>query len=155
MSLYNTLFGENPDAAVLIGFLGLNKEVFGRYRNIYLNSKGDKIIVYTRCGGLNRKEYSRVFEMMKKHPNYLRDYDDKNDNTYAYIEFSIPDRYKHAAQRIKPDKDPLTVWEQFQDHIKKSNENPFGPEAEIDKKIAEKILKAIENPNNGINFIDL
>ena len=155
MSLYNQLFDENPDAAVLIGFLGLNKEIFGRYRNIYLNKAGDKIIVYTRCGGGNRTEYERVFEMMKRHPNYLRDYDDEHDSTYAYIEFSVPDKYKSTAQRMKPDKEPLTVWEQFQDHIKKSNENPNGLEAKKDMMIAEQIIKAMENPKQGINFIEL
>lgn len=155
MSLYNQLFDENPDASVLIGFLGLNKEIFGRYRNIFLNKAGDKIIVYTRCGGGNRTEYERVFEMMKRHPNYLRDYDDTHDNTYAYIEFSVPDRYKATAQHMKPEKEPLTVWEQFQDHMKKSRENPNGPEAQKDAIIAEQIFKAMENPKPGINFIGL
>lgn len=155
MSLYNTLFDENPDAAVLIGMIGLNKEIFGRYRNIFLNKAGDKIIVYTRCGGGNRKDYDRVFEMMKRHPNYLRDYDDKHDPTYAYFEFSVPDRYKETAQHMKPDKEPLTVWEQFQDHMKKSNENPDGPEAEKDRIIAEKLMKAMENGKPGINFIGI
>lgn len=155
MSFYNKLFDENPDANALIGFLGLNKEIFGRYRNVYLNKAGDKIIVYTRCGGGNRKEYDRVFEIMKRHPNYLRDYDDSGDETYAYIEFSVPDKYKQTAQHMKPDKEPLTVWEQFQDHMKKSNENPNGPEAEKDRIIAEQIMKAMENGKPGINFIGI
>ena len=60
-----------------------------------------------------------------------------------------------TAQYMKPDKEPLTVWEQFQDHIKKSNENPNGPEAEKDRMIAEQIMKAMENPKPGINFIGL
>lgn len=155
MSLYNQLFDENPDAAVLIGFLGLNKEIFGRYRNVYLNKAGDKIIVYTRCGGGSRTEYERVFEMMKRHPNYLRDYDDINDNTYAYIEFSVPDKYKSTAQHMKPDKEPLTVWEQFEDHIRKSRENPNGPEAKKDEIIAQQIMNAMENGKPGLNIIGL
>lgn len=155
MSLYNQLIDENPDANALIGFLGLNKEIFGRYRNVYLNKAGDKIIVYTRCGGGNRKEYDRVFEIMKRHPNYLRDYDDTQDNTYAYIEFSVPDKYKQTAQHMKPDKEPLTVWEQFQDHMRKADANPNGPEAEKDRIIAEQIMKAMENPKPGINFIGI
>ena len=159
MSLYNQLFDENPDANILIGFLGLNKEIFERYRNIYLNAAGDKIIVYTRCGGDNRKEYNRVFEMMKKHPNYICDYDDTFDNTYAYIEFSVPDKYKDTAQHMKPDKDPLSVYEQFDEHIRKSNENPNGPEAQKNQIIMEQIAKAIneaiKNGSTGINFIEL
>lgn len=155
MSLYNALFGENPDAAVLIGFLGLNKEVFGRYRNAYLNKAGDKIIIYTRCGGGNRTEYERVFEMMKRHPNYLRDYDDDYDSTYAYIEFSVPDKYKATAQHMKPETEPLNVWDQFQNHMKNARENPNGPEAQKDEIIAEKIRKAMENPKPGMNFIEI
>lgn len=154
MSLYNTLFDENPDAAALIGFLGLNKEVFGRYRNIYLNAAGDKIIVYTRCGGHNRLEYDRVFEMMKRHPNYLRDFDDDHDNTYAYIEFSVPEKYQDTARLMKPDKDPLNVWEQFQDHIRKSQENPNGPEAKKDEIIAQRLMDAMEHGKPGLNFIE-
>lgn len=156
MSLYNQLFDENPDAAVLIGFLGLNKDIFGRYRNIYLNKAGDKIIVYTRCGGQkNRTDYERMFEIMKRHPNYLRDYDDEHDPTYAYIEFSVPDKYKATAQHMKPDKEPLNVWDQFQEHIRKSRENPNGPEAKKDELIAQQISKAMENGTPGINFIEL
>ena len=108
-----------------------------------------------RLGGGNRTEYERVFEIMKRHPNYICDYDDEYDNTYAYIEFSVPDKYKSTAQHMKPDKEPLTVWEQFQDHMKKSRENPNGPEAQKDALIAEQIMKAMENPNPGINFIGL
>lgn len=153
MSLYNELIDENPDAPVLIGFLGLNKEVFGRYRNIYLNAAGDKIIVYTRCGGYNRAEWERVFEMMKKHPNYIRNYDDKDDNTYAYFEFTVPDKYKSTAQHMKPNKEPLTVYEQFEDHIRKSKENPDGPEAQKDIEIAKKIAEAIQNPDENGNIL--
>ncbi len=155
MSLYNFLFDENPDANVLIGFLGLNKAIFGRYRNIFLNKDGDKIIVYTRCGGENRRDYDRVFEMMKRHPNYLRDYDDNFDKTYAYIEFSVPDRYKQTAMQIKPDKDPLTVWEQFQEHIRKSKENPNGPEAAKDNELLLKMMNTMNDPKPGLNIIEL
>lgn len=157
MSLYNQLFEENPDANVLLGMLGVNKELFERYRDIYLNKEGTKIIVYTRCGGGNRMAYGRVFEIMKNHPNYLRDYDDSFDNTYAYIEFSIPEKFKETALKIKPDKDPLNVHEKFLDHAKKSKENPNGPEAQKDMMIAKKVFGEMESNNDkpGIKFIEL
>jgi len=159
MSLYNQLFEENPDANVLLGMLGVNKEIFERYRDIYLNKDGTKITVYTRCGGGNRMVYGRVFEIMKNHPNYLRDYDDSFDNTYAYIEFSVPDKFKFTASKIKPKEEPLKVHEKFKDHAKKAELNPNGPEALKDKIIAAQILGAIEadkdNKNPGIRFIEL
>ena len=37
MSLYNRLFGENPDATILLGMLGLTRDSFGRYRDCFLN----------------------------------------------------------------------------------------------------------------------
>lgn len=66
--------------------------VSGRSRDIYL--KDEKIILYTRNGGGNRKCYWYIFDILEKHPNYLCDYDDDFDCTYAYIEFSIPEDYK-------------------------------------------------------------
>lgn len=51
MSLYNMLFGENPDAMALLGMLELTRKVFGRYRDVYLNKDGTKITVISRIGG--------------------------------------------------------------------------------------------------------
>jgi hypothetical protein len=64
--------------------------ISGRFRDIYLNEDGTKIILRTRNGGGNRESYWYVFEILRSHPNYLNDYDDEFDNTYAYIEFSVP-----------------------------------------------------------------
>lgn len=144
MSLYNQLFQENENADVLIGVLGLNKAIFERYRDIYLNKEGTKITVYTRCGGGNRKEYARMFELMKRHPNYLRDYDDSYDSTYAYIEFSIPDKYKDMCKKIAPEKDPLTVHEKFDLEVKNMKENPDGPEMQRAMALFGPIFDAIQ-----------
>jgi hypothetical protein len=72
----------------------------GRYRDIYLDETGEKIILRTRNGGGNRPYYFWVFENLKYHPNYIRDYDDEFDSTYAYIEFSIPARHKKLAKQL-------------------------------------------------------
>lgn len=148
MNLYNQLFQENKDADVLIGVLGLNKTIFERYRDIYLNKEGDKIIVYTRCGGGNRREYGRMFEIMKRHPNYLRDYDDSFDSTYAYIEFSVPDKYKDMCKQIAPKEDPKNVHEKFDEEIKNMQNNPDGPEMKRAMALFGPIFEAIEKANN-------
>ncbi len=58
MSLYNLLHGRNPNAALLLAVLNLDGEdgkwPTGRFRDIYPNEDGSKIILYTRNGGGNR-----------------------------------------------------------------------------------------------------
>lgn len=160
MSLYTKLFGENPDANALIGALGLNKSIFERYRDIFLNKEGTEIIVYTRCGGPNRTEYERVFEIMKKHPNYICDYDDEFDNTYAYIKFSVPEKYKFMCKSIAPKENPRSVDQMFKDHIEKAKD-PNSEEAKKDEEIMNAILdQIIESEANdpdtpGVRFINL
>lgn len=89
MSLYNMLFGQNPDADALLGVLGKTKEDFQRFRDIWLREDG-YIEVYTRCGGGNREYYQSMFDEMSTHPWYDRDEDDDFDCTYASIYFKIP-----------------------------------------------------------------
>ena len=149
MSLYNDIFQENKDANILLGVLGLNKGAFGRYRDIYLNKAGDKIIVFTRCGGSNRKDYPEVFREMHKHPNYIRDYDDDFDKTYAYIEFSIPDKYKDMCKKIAPEEEPLNVSEKFDKEIEAMTKNPNGPEAKRAMAIFGPIFEEIEKDMNN------
>ena len=48
MSLYNRLFGENPDAMALLGMIGTTRNDFKRYRDVNLNKDGNIIIVTTR-----------------------------------------------------------------------------------------------------------
>ena len=94
MSLYNTLFGTNPAAKFLLASLEKGYDDFGRFRDAFYEQKDDGtgvIIVYTRCGGGNREDYEYVFNEMETHPQYLTNYDDDYDSTYAYIEFLAPD----------------------------------------------------------------
>lgn len=119
---YNVLFGTNDDYIVLLGMLNLTEKDFGRFRDIYLNKDGTKIIVYTRCGGGNREDYKEVFDRMSKHPNYVKDYDDDFDNTYCYFEFSVPDKFKITCKQMSTGEEPLTVSEKFNKHIKELDE---------------------------------
>lgn len=155
MSLYNMLFGENEYTPVLLGVLGLDKESFGRFRDIYLNKDGSKIIVLTRCGGGNRECYENMFEEMSKHENYIKDYDDDFDCTYAYIEFSIPEKFKDMCKSLATGENPKTVHEKFETHMNNAND-PNSEEAKKDEEVARKIMEALSNPSSdGINFIKL
>lgn len=89
----------------------------GRFRDIYINEDGSEIILYTRNGGGNRYQYFYIFEILKKHPNYLRDWDDDFDSTYAYIAFSIPDDFRMLISTMTTGEKPMTIGEKFNNTI--------------------------------------
>ena len=162
MSLYNMLFGENPMSEQLKEILDLDGEnkkwPTGRFRDIFLSEDGTKIILYTRNGGGNRECWEEDTEdgercdcpgcviscILPNHPNYIKDYDDDFDSTYAYIEFSVPEMWLPVTTLLAGiSNKPETVHEKFEkeiEQIKKSSKdellkNPkYGP-----------ILKIIED----------
>lgn len=89
----------------------------GRYRDIYLNSDGTKIILYTRNGGGNRPYYTYVFRILRKHPNYIDDYDDDFDSTYAYIVFSVPEKFIALCQSLATGQEPKTIKEKLDETL--------------------------------------
>ena len=89
MSLYNLVFGMNPDSDKLLSLLGKTQADFGRFRNVYMED--GCIIVHTRNGGGNREDYEDVFDEMSEHPWYSHDADDDFDCTYANIYFKVPE----------------------------------------------------------------
>lgn len=139
MSLYNLLFGVNSQADILKKMLGLDQKPLppgemhgeyidycvdneiwptGRFRDIHLSAVGQlKIILYTRNGGGNRREYRWVFSILRRHPCYVRDYDDKLDKTYAYIQFNVPEQYKELAIAMATGEEPKQIGEKFKELI--------------------------------------
>lgn len=147
MSLYNSLFGENEEAPVLLGMLGVNKEYFDRYRDIELIHDGTRIQVFTRLGGGNRPDYKETWDKIRNHDLYIKDYDDDFDCTYAYIEYNIPDEFKETAKKMFKG-EPATFKEKFEKELEDMNEE--GTEAyEKAEEIAKKIINVIENTKDG------
>ena len=112
MSLYNMIFGMNPDSDKLLSLLGKTKSDFGRFRNVYMDE--GYIVVHTRNGGGNREEYEDVFDEMSEHPWYSHDADDDFDCTYASIYFKIPegaDRTWIELHGLDHSTDPETQWD--------------------------------------------
>lgn len=151
MSLYNRLFGENPDATALLGMLSLRRLDFDRYRDVYLNKGGTRIIVVARIGGKNRKVHKETIKKIKKNPFFAKDYDDKFDNTFAYFEFLVPHKYCDVCEKIAPKEERLSVGDMF----KKEAEESQIPGTEAYKRaeqLAKEIMEAIESGNNIINL---
>lgn len=147
MSLYTQLFGENKEAKAILGFTNLTCEMFPRYRDVFLADKGTNVIVYTRIGGPNRNDYKQQIKTIRQHKQFIKDYDDEYDNTYAYFKFKVLPEYLDTT-KIMFDEEPLTVWELFERHIENAKD-PNSDEYKKDLEIAEKLMKAIESQQNG------
>lgn len=85
---------------------------------------------------------------MKTHPNYLRDYDDDFDSTYAYIEFSVPEKCKDLMRALATGEVPKSISGKFSE-IEKEIKDMTPDELRQDKRfepltqILEKITKEI------------
>lgn len=98
MSLYNMINGVNPSTFFILPMLGeKHPDNYPRFRNCFINN--NEIHVYTRVGGGNR-DCGFGEEELQQHPNYLRDFDDEEDSTYATYVFSIPDEFKNDFELI-------------------------------------------------------
>lgn len=152
MALYTQLFGENKEATSILGFANLNREMFPRYRDVFLCDDGNNVIVYTRIGGPNRNNYKQQIKNIKQHKQFITDYDDKHDNTYAYFKFKVLPEYIDTT-KIMFDEEPLTVWELFERHLKRA-QDPNSEEYKKDLEIAKQLMDAINNqPNGGIIYM--
>jgi hypothetical protein len=112
MSLYNMVFGMNPDSDKLLAILGTTREEFGRFRNVFMED--GFIVVHTRCGGGNREDYFPTW--VETHPWYSHDEDDDFDCTYANIYFKIPEgKYESfiALNDFEKGENPTKQWEEF------------------------------------------
>jgi len=105
MGLYNSLFGVNPAAGIVVKILkaeGL--EGIPRFRDAYVNedenSKELQFVVFTRTGGGNREEYEAENDAMTQHPLAISNEDDDFDCTYAYFRFKVPEKYIPLAAMI-------------------------------------------------------
>lgn len=151
MSLYNMLFGTNEKTSVILAMIGIPFEnYFERFRDVDLIEDGTKIRVLTRTGGNNREDYTDNWKVIRNNEFYICDYDDDFDNTYAFIEFSIPEKYLEKAKGMF-NGEPLSIKEKFEKEIEEMDK----PNSEASKravKIAEKITKAIENDEHVITF---
>lgn len=98
MSLYNMINGVNPAIFFILPMLGeKHPNNYPRFRDCFIDN--NEIHVYTRVGGGNRN-CGFGEEELQQHPNYLRDFDDEEDSTYATYVFSIPDEFKNDFELI-------------------------------------------------------
>lgn len=148
MSLYNALFGTNKISPLLLKVLDIDqpsgKYRSGRFRDIYLNEDGSKIILLTRNGGGNREEYQPLIDVLATHPNYITDYDDDFDPTYAYIEFSVPKDFKEDFKKLAMGEKPKNISEKFNKLISDIGKGKTTEETKKAEAVGKKIFGAID-----------
>ena len=99
MSLYNMCVGNNP----LFGLLARVLETAAplpqveRFRDAYTTDT--HIVIYTRLGGGNRKDYVACHEALRRHPLFASDHDDDFDQTFCHHLFRIPDDFQEDDYR--------------------------------------------------------
>jgi len=147
---YNALFQTNPNKDFLLEVLHFDlkekPECLGRFRDIALMPNGEMIVLITRNGGGNRKQYQYVFDDFKKlHPYFIKDYDDPFDNTYAYAFFSVPK--EHQAKCIELAKQGntfVTVGERTKQAVKDMEE---GKDTEVTRRmriVGQTLIESLE-----------
>lgn len=87
MSLYNMLFGRNPQSSLLLAVIGLRENDVERLRDVSVADDG-RIEVYTRTGGGNREDYPNL--IMRRAPGWAGSVDDEFDYTYCTDTFEVP-----------------------------------------------------------------
>jgi hypothetical protein len=117
MSFYSIAFGEHESATILLGMLGKDKDDFGRYRDVYITDQ--HIVVHTRCGGNNRRDYKGVFKEMRAHPLFSHEHDEDYDCTYCNFYFKHPDEYSELLKEMAKEKiTPSEKWKILLEKLK-------------------------------------
>jgi hypothetical protein len=149
------LFGRNPLSPFYLAILGLCPDDVGRFRDCFLQKTDEgeiRIVIYTRNGGGNRDDYAEVTEKLQAHPEYVTDFDDDFDCTYASYVFKVPARFtdtvKSIAERQDQHIDPGARFKDLLDKMQSGkDDDPAVKRAlEVGKQILEPILSKLKDP---------
>lgn len=142
--MYNTLFGINNLAALCLVSIDLDPEEIPRFRDAIFEERNKHyyVKVLTRTGGLNRGCYDN--HALLENKNYMKDYDDKYDDTYRYFVFRVPKQYYDTFKWNKIFKDQtrkeLNIKKMFEKEFKEMNT----PGTEAHKR-AEQMARGLES----------
>jgi hypothetical protein len=120
MSLYNAVNGLQPSTFFILPMLGKHLDKYPRFRDCFVGKMeqdfenldqfgiptlkhGDEklISVYTRVGGGNRESHQAEIQELRNMPEYVEDFDDGFDSTFATFVFKVPERFESDFDKIK------------------------------------------------------
>lgn len=104
--MYQMMNGVSQATFFILPMLEKHPDEYPRFRDCFTSDEehpdfDDYIHVYTRTGGNNRSDYELENNAMKKMPEYVIDWDDSFDNTYASWIFKVPEKWKSDFNLIK------------------------------------------------------
>ncbi len=105
--------GVNPATFLILPMLGKHPDEYPRFRDCFvgrqtndeektdqfgiplkkLDTEKKLISVYTRVGGGNRDSYENEIKELQNMGEYVEDYDDDFDSTFATFVFNVPERF--------------------------------------------------------------
>jgi hypothetical protein len=99
VSLYNLVNGVRPAAFTILPMLGKHAEEYPRFRDCFTKDEArpeldNHIHVHTRVGGNNRDDYEDEIAAMRSHPEFVTDFDDDFDCTFATYVFRVPAKWQ-------------------------------------------------------------
>lgn len=120
MSLYNMVNKVNPAAFFILPMLGNgHPDNWPRFRDCFATihsftlvdgiprmlpidekEKPGGIYVLLRIGGNNRDPYLRPWYTIRGNPNYIEDWDDTFDRTFAHIHFNVPEKWRSDYDKV-------------------------------------------------------
>ena len=122
MSLYNMVNGVQPATFIILPMLGKHPDEYPRFRDCFVgkvhsdddqdqfgipvHKHGDEMLisVYIRVGGGNREDYKSEIDKLKAMPEYVEDFDDDFDSTFATFVFRVPKDFESDFKLIKDGK---------------------------------------------------
>lgn len=89
-----------------------------------ISDSQDLISIYMRIGGGNRESYAQEIQELRNIPQYVEDYDDSFDSTFATFVFTIPDKWKNEFHKIIHEKAKINdISDEYKEQIKLSFQN--------------------------------
>ena len=115
------MLGGHPEKYFHVFVIATSRKEFTLEDDIPINKPKDNaleegIYIFTRAGGGNREDYATEIKKLQKHTDYIRDFDDNYDNTYATFVFKIPLEWQQDYAQIKAGKLKETT-KKYQDMI--------------------------------------
>ena len=114
--------GVQPATFFILPMLGRHPDSYPRFRDCFIgkqhtdsdvdqfgiptNKHGEEMLisVYTRVGGNNRESYETEIAEMRAMPEFVEDFDDDFDSTFATYVFRVPEKFKDDFVKIKEGK---------------------------------------------------
>lgn len=148
--MYEMVCNINPDAGRVISLIDIDPEWLieeARLRDVYLSKDRTKVVIFTRIGGGNREAYKNAIKRLRNHKNYIKDYDDDFDDTYASFEYQIPSNKLVEVVAFLSSSDTTTGGEKLKQSLEKLEKDPdeFLKEHPRFKVMMDDIIKTLNN----------